>query len=131
MFEIRFRPIPHYRVDADKGFNFSNVDDAFVCQKKNHFQVCVPRVWRLFEIFAYIRPVYPSTPVYRSHAIHNYKATRNSSGPQRESTKWAVSICIFTALKSNRPLKPLKWSNLRATGAKKLSTQSCEYSGIV
>ena len=34
-----FRPIPHYRVDADKGFNFSNADDAFVCQKKNHFQV--------------------------------------------------------------------------------------------
>lgn len=32
-------PIPHYRVDADKGFNFSNSDDAFVCQKKNHFQV--------------------------------------------------------------------------------------------
>ncbi|VVC26071.1 Hypothetical protein CINCED_3A003426 [Cinara cedri] len=32
-------PIPHYRVDADKGFNFSNVDDAFVCQKKNHFQI--------------------------------------------------------------------------------------------
>ncbi|XP_025266515.1 myelin regulatory factor-like protein isoform X3 [Camponotus floridanus] len=32
-------PIPHYRVDADKGFNFSNSDDAFVCQKKNHFQI--------------------------------------------------------------------------------------------
>ncbi|CAG9814774.1 unnamed protein product [Phaedon cochleariae] len=30
---------PHYRVDADKGFNFSHADDAFVCQKKNHFQV--------------------------------------------------------------------------------------------
>lgn len=35
------RPIPNYRVDADKGFNFSNADDAFVCQKKNHFQVTV------------------------------------------------------------------------------------------
>ncbi|XP_024083163.1 myelin regulatory factor isoform X2 [Cimex lectularius] len=32
-------PSPHYRVDADKGFNFSNTDDAFVCQKKNHFQI--------------------------------------------------------------------------------------------
>ena len=28
-----------YRVEADKGFNFSIPDDAFVCQKKNHFQV--------------------------------------------------------------------------------------------
>lgn len=36
-----FRPTPNYRVDADKGFNFSNADDAFVCQKKNHFQVTV------------------------------------------------------------------------------------------
>ena len=34
-----YRPTPHYRVDADKGFNFSNSDDAFVCQKKNHFQI--------------------------------------------------------------------------------------------
>ncbi|KAG8240646.1 hypothetical protein J6590_104849 [Homalodisca vitripennis] len=33
------RHVPHYRVDADKGFNFSNADDAFVCQKKNHFQI--------------------------------------------------------------------------------------------
>ncbi|CAG9861760.1 unnamed protein product [Phyllotreta striolata] len=32
-------PVPIYRVDADKGFNFSNADDAFVCQKKNHFQI--------------------------------------------------------------------------------------------
>lgn len=36
-----FRPMPTYRVDADKGFNFSLADDAFVCQKKNHFQVTV------------------------------------------------------------------------------------------
>jgi hypothetical protein len=28
-------------VEADKGFNFSTVDDSFVCQKKNHFQVTV------------------------------------------------------------------------------------------
>lgn len=35
------RPLINFRVDADKGFNFSNADDAFVCQKKNHFQVTV------------------------------------------------------------------------------------------
>jgi len=33
------RPLIGYRVDADKGFNFSLQDDSFVCQKKNHFQV--------------------------------------------------------------------------------------------
>ncbi|XP_034234136.1 myelin regulatory factor-like protein [Thrips palmi] len=32
-------PPPKYQVVADKGFNFSNADDAFVCQKKNHFQI--------------------------------------------------------------------------------------------
>ncbi|XP_065348019.1 myelin regulatory factor isoform X2 [Cloeon dipterum] len=37
--ELKELPVPHYRVDADKGFNFSNADDAFVCQKKNHFQI--------------------------------------------------------------------------------------------
>lgn len=35
------RPQPNFRVDADKGFNFSQPDDSFVCQKKNHFQVTV------------------------------------------------------------------------------------------
>ncbi|XP_067437966.1 myelin regulatory factor-like protein [Thunnus thynnus] len=32
---------PAYHVDTDKGFNYSAVDEAFVCQKKNHFQVTV------------------------------------------------------------------------------------------
>ncbi|KAF6104980.1 myelin regulatory factor [Phyllostomus discolor] len=38
---VGLRPMLTYRVDADKGFNFSVGDDAFVCQKKNHFQVTV------------------------------------------------------------------------------------------
>ncbi|KAH7636565.1 myelin regulatory factor-like [Dermatophagoides farinae] len=43
LYDLNFKEIPtiSYRVDADKGFNFSNADDAFVCQKKNHFQVTV------------------------------------------------------------------------------------------
>lgn len=32
-------PPPQYRIDSDKGFNYSTPDEAFVCQKKNHFQV--------------------------------------------------------------------------------------------
>uniref|UniRef100_UPI003AB04A12 myelin regulatory factor-like protein n=1 Tax=Centroberyx gerrardi TaxID=166262 RepID=UPI003AB04A12 len=34
-------PPPAYHVDTDKGFSFSAADEAFVCQKKNHFQVTV------------------------------------------------------------------------------------------
>ena len=30
---------PVVKVTADKGFNFSQVDDAFIAQKKNHFQL--------------------------------------------------------------------------------------------
>uniref|UniRef100_A0A8C1NXG2 Myelin regulatory factor like n=1 Tax=Cyprinus carpio TaxID=7962 RepID=A0A8C1NXG2_CYPCA len=34
-------PPPGYHVDTDKGFGYSTADEAFVCQKKNHFQVTV------------------------------------------------------------------------------------------
>ncbi|XP_039101539.1 myelin regulatory factor-like protein [Hyaena hyaena] len=35
-----------YRVVTDKGFNFSPADEAFVCQKKNHFQITIYiQVW--------------------------------------------------------------------------------------
>uniref|UniRef100_A0A2K6GHC6 Myelin regulatory factor-like protein n=2 Tax=Propithecus coquereli TaxID=379532 RepID=A0A2K6GHC6_PROCO len=35
-----------YRVVTDKGFNFSLADEAFVCQKKNHFQITIHiQVW--------------------------------------------------------------------------------------
>ncbi|PWA14715.1 hypothetical protein CCH79_00019610 [Gambusia affinis] len=32
---------PEYHIETDKGFNYSPGDEAFVCQKKNHFQVTV------------------------------------------------------------------------------------------
>lgn len=35
------RAPPAYHVDTDKGFVYSVADEAFVCQKKNHFQVTV------------------------------------------------------------------------------------------
>ncbi|XP_051886676.1 myelin regulatory factor-like protein [Pristis pectinata] len=49
-------PAPGYQVDADKGFNFSTVDDSFVCQKKNHFQVTV-------HVGLIGHPKYVKTPV--------------------------------------------------------------------
>lgn len=35
------RSPPAFHVDTDKGFVYSPADEAFVCQKKNHFQVTV------------------------------------------------------------------------------------------
>lgn len=40
---------------ADKGFNFSPADEAFVCQKKNHFQVTV-------QVGVAAEPSYVRTP---------------------------------------------------------------------
>uniref|UniRef100_A0A3Q3MXA8 Uncharacterized protein n=1 Tax=Mastacembelus armatus TaxID=205130 RepID=A0A3Q3MXA8_9TELE len=40
-FAVVARAPPAYYVDTDKGFNYSAADEAFVCQKKNHFQVTV------------------------------------------------------------------------------------------
>ncbi|KAK1340920.1 hypothetical protein QTO34_017318 [Cnephaeus nilssonii] len=43
-----YEKLPHigYRVVTDKGFNYSPVDEAFVCQKKNHFQITIHiQVW--------------------------------------------------------------------------------------
>ena len=28
-----------FHVETDKGFKFSEMDDSFICQKKNHFQI--------------------------------------------------------------------------------------------
>lgn len=65
-----YRPVPHYRVDADKGFNFSNADDAFVCQKKNHFQVMLYPVPcnDLLKILKYITDYLPC-PINRRRTI--------------------------------------------------------------
>ncbi|XP_037317821.2 myelin regulatory factor-like protein isoform X1 [Pungitius pungitius] len=46
---------PAYHIDTDKGFNYSAVDEAFVCQKKNHFQVTV-------HIGVAAEPKYVGTP---------------------------------------------------------------------
>ncbi|XP_027749098.1 myelin regulatory factor-like protein [Empidonax traillii] len=43
LFNSNYEKLPAvgYHIVTDKGFNFSTADDAFVCQKKNHFQITV------------------------------------------------------------------------------------------
>ncbi|KFU89650.1 Myelin gene regulatory factor, partial [Chaetura pelagica] len=43
LFNANYEKLPAvgYHIVTDKGFNFSTTDDAFVCQKKNHFQITV------------------------------------------------------------------------------------------
>ena len=41
LYYITSSPSVSFRVEANKGFTYSPLDEAFVCQKKNHFQVCI------------------------------------------------------------------------------------------
>ncbi|XP_067420132.1 myelin regulatory factor-like protein [Emydura macquarii macquarii] len=43
LFNCNYEKLPDvgYHIVTDKGFNLSTTDDAFVCQKKNHFQITV------------------------------------------------------------------------------------------
>ncbi|XP_053112206.1 myelin regulatory factor-like protein [Hemicordylus capensis] len=43
LFNHNYEKLPDvgYHIVTNKGFNFSATDDAFVCQKKNHFQITV------------------------------------------------------------------------------------------
>ncbi|XP_058682702.1 myelin regulatory factor-like protein [Poecile atricapillus] len=43
LFDSNYEKLPTvgYHIVTDKGFNFSTADDAFVCQKKNHFQITI------------------------------------------------------------------------------------------
>ncbi|XP_027248469.1 myelin regulatory factor-like protein [Cricetulus griseus] len=48
LFNSQYEKLPDvgYQVVTDKGFTFSPVDEAFVCQKKNHFQITIHiQVW--------------------------------------------------------------------------------------
>jgi hypothetical protein len=50
-----YSPPISFTVETDKGFVFSVVDDTFVCQKKNHFQVTVTTVFHRTPKFIKIK----------------------------------------------------------------------------
>lgn len=87
-----------FRVDADKGFNYSNADEAFVCQKKNHFQVTV-------HAQAPGEPVYitvPGRPVAKIDAfyLHFY-------GVKVESPAQTIKVEQSQSDRSKKPFYPL------------------------
>uniref|UniRef100_A0A8C5WL32 Myelin regulatory factor like n=2 Tax=Leptobrachium leishanense TaxID=445787 RepID=A0A8C5WL32_9ANUR len=58
-------PAVGYQVITDKGFNSSTVDEAYVCQKKNHFQVTVHI--RVLGSPKYIKSHQGLNPIERFH----------------------------------------------------------------
>uniref|UniRef100_A0A672S043 Myelin regulatory factor n=1 Tax=Sinocyclocheilus grahami TaxID=75366 RepID=A0A672S043_SINGR len=90
-------PMPTYRVDADKGFNFSLADDAFVCQKKNHFQVTV-----------YIGM--PGDPKYvkTSEGLQPIECFYlKLNGVKLESMNQSINVEQSQSDRSKRPFKPV------------------------
>ena len=58
-----------FYVEADKGFNFSQWDESFVCQKKNHFQVryCKQSIKRHHYMTQYNRITHYTITVYKDN----------------------------------------------------------------
>ncbi|CAG0893085.1 unnamed protein product [Darwinula stevensoni] len=89
--------LPMYKVDADKGFNFSNADDAFVCQKKNHFQITC-------HIQMYGEPAFVQTPnglqKVDGFSVHFY-------GVKMESPSQTIRIEQSQSDRTKKPFHPV------------------------
>ncbi|XP_013412018.1 myelin regulatory factor isoform X3 [Lingula anatina] len=100
LLEDNFRelPTPSYRVDADKGFNFAVPDDAFVCQKKNHFQVTV-------HVGVSGKPAYVRTPE-GTKKIDNFQI--HFHGIKMESVSQVIKVEQSQSDRSKKPFNPVK-----------------------
>ncbi|KAH9499981.1 hypothetical protein Btru_076097, partial [Bulinus truncatus] len=96
--DLKDLPCPQYRVDADKGFNYSVPDEAFVCQKKNHFQVTVHM--RLHGNAKYIR-----TPEGVRKIEHFYL---HFFGVKMESQNQTIKIEQSQSDRSKKSFHPVK-----------------------
>ena len=81
---------PSFEVEADKGFYYSTFDEAFVCQKKNHFQIT-------------IRSMINDQPVYLKHrndpVLHKIdKCYLKLYGLKEESPSQTVSSILLNIL---------------------------------
>lgn len=87
-----------FRADADKGFNFSNVDDAYVCQKKNHFQVTV-------HVQAVGDPVFVKSPDGQITRIDAFYL--HFFGVKVESPAQTIKVEQSQSDRSKKPFYPL------------------------
>uniref|UniRef100_H3CB15 Myelin regulatory factor like n=1 Tax=Tetraodon nigroviridis TaxID=99883 RepID=H3CB15_TETNG len=89
---------PAYHVDTDKGFLYSSTDEAFVCQKKNHFQVTV-------HIGVATEPRYVRTPRGPQEVQHFLIKV---FGIKMESPSRQVTIEQSQLDRSKRPFHPVR-----------------------
>ncbi|KAM6896343.1 myelin regulatory factor-like protein isoform 1-T2 [Lycodopsis pacificus] len=91
---------PAYHVDTDKGFNYSAADEAFVCQKKNHFQVTV-------HIGMATEPKHVRTPGGPQQVDHFQIKV---FGVKLESPSHQVTIEQSQPDRSKKPFRPVRVS---------------------
>uniref|UniRef100_A0A3Q1JST3 Uncharacterized protein n=1 Tax=Anabas testudineus TaxID=64144 RepID=A0A3Q1JST3_ANATE len=91
---------PAYYVDTDKGFNYSAADEAFVCQKKNHFQVTV-------HIGVTAEPQYVRTPSGPQEVDHFQIRV---FGVKLEAPSHLVTIEQSQPDRSKKPFHPVRVS---------------------
>uniref|UniRef100_A0A3B4CXM6 Myelin regulatory factor like n=1 Tax=Pygocentrus nattereri TaxID=42514 RepID=A0A3B4CXM6_PYGNA len=91
-------PPPGYHVDTDKGFIYSTVDEAFVCQKKNHFQVTV-------HIGMDGDPEYVETPV-GPMPVEGFQV--NVFGVKLEAQNHQITIEQSQSDRSKKPFMPVQ-----------------------
>lgn len=86
-------------MDADKGFNFSTSDDAFVCQKKNHFQVtCHAQLQG--SAAAFVRTTAGGLEKVRSFHLHFY-------GVKLETPTQTIRVEQSQSDRSKKPFHPV------------------------
>ncbi|XP_077355547.1 myelin regulatory factor-like protein [Festucalex cinctus] len=95
---VRVMHPPALAVATDKGFNFSPADDAFVCQKKNHFQVTV-------HVGLATEPAYVQTPCGARRLDH---LDINVFGVKMESPERRVTMEQSQADRTKKPLRPVR-----------------------
>nr|XP_057923408.1 myelin regulatory factor-like protein isoform X2 [Doryrhamphus excisus] len=89
---------PAFLVDTDKGFHYSPADDAFICQKKNHFQVTV-------HVGVATEPRYVPTPRGVEQVDHFLIRV---FGVKLEAPERHVTIEQSQADRSRKPLQPVR-----------------------
>ncbi|XP_051249027.1 myelin regulatory factor-like protein [Dicentrarchus labrax] len=89
---------PAYHVDTDKGFIYSTADEAFVCQKKNHFQVTI-------HIGVAAEPQYVKTPSGPQLVDHFLIKV---FGVKLESPSHQVTIEQSQPDRSKKPFNPVR-----------------------
>ncbi|XP_021029162.1 myelin regulatory factor-like protein [Mus caroli] len=124
----RYEKLPEvgYQVVTDKGFTFSPVDEAFVCQKKNHFQITVHiQVWgspKFVKTQVGLKPIekfYLKAFGIKVEATNQVIAIEQSQADRSKKTFDPVKIDLLTDQVTKVTLGRLHFSETTANNMRK------------